>query len=77
MRVQNARVDAVSCNEKHRLLEEYEAAKLRFFQAVDDHCTAVGTHSEHERLKDVAAGARRTCGETMTALLYHRFTHGC
>jgi hypothetical protein len=75
--VENAYVDALGCNEKHRLLEEYEATKLRFFQAVDDHCTAIGTYSEHERLKEMAADARRICGETMTALLYHRFTHGC
>jgi hypothetical protein len=70
-------MDSVVCPKKRLLLEEYEAARSRLFQAIDDHCTVVGTYSEHERLRGVADEAHRTCGETMTALLYHRFTHGC
>jgi hypothetical protein len=70
-------MDTASCKEKHRMLDAYEAARLRLFQAVDDHCTAVGPYSEHERLKELADQAARTCGEMMTALLYHRYTHGC
>ncbi len=55
----------MNCREKHRLLEEYDAAALRL------------SHAEGDLAKRVADEANRSCGETMAALQTHLLLHGC
>ena len=65
----------VTCKEKHRLLEEYDAAAQRLSQTVERYGGVIRTPGvERDQVKRIADEARR---ETMAALQTHRLLHGC
>jgi hypothetical protein len=68
----------MNSTQKHRLLDEYEAATQRLSQADERYGDVIGTPGvERDRLKRIADEARRNCGETMSALETHRLLYAC
>jgi hypothetical protein len=69
----------VSCEEKNRLLREYEAATVAFSQAVIELRRKMGTSpkEEYKRLAQVSNDARVTAEQARLALEQHIASHGC
>lgn len=68
----------MNCKEKHRLLEEYEAATRLLSQAVERYGAAIGTlGGKRDQVQRIADEARRICRELQAALESHRLLHGC
>jgi hypothetical protein len=69
----------MSCEEKTRLLQEYEAATARFSAAVTElhKRTPVSPVAEYGRLKRAAEEARLNSERARLALEHHTAVHGC
>jgi hypothetical protein len=68
----------MNSTQKHRLLDEYEAATQRLSQADERYGEVIGTPGvERDRVKRTADEARRICGETMAALQTHLLLYAC
>ena len=68
----------MTCERKHRLLEEWDAASLRLSEAVESYGSMNGAQEiERERLKRRTEEARLLSVEAMAELQTHRLLHGC
>jgi hypothetical protein len=69
----------VSCEEKTRLLKQYDDATLAFSNAVQELRRRIGTSpkDEYERLERVSSEARVKSEQARLALEQHVATHGC
>lgn len=67
----------MNCKEKHRLIEEYEAASRRLSQAVEKYAWVGIRGVERAQVQRIADDARRVCRELQAALDTHRLLHGC
>jgi hypothetical protein len=69
----------VSCEEKNRLLKEYEAATVAFSAAVIELRRRMGTSPKEEfkRLAQVSSEARVKSEGARMALEQHIAAHGC
>jgi hypothetical protein len=69
----------VSCEEKNRLLREYEAATVAFSAAVQELRRRMGTspREDYKRLERVSSGARMKAEQARLALEQHVASHGC
>jgi len=67
------------CEEKRRLLTEYEAATQAYFQSMNDLRAKMGTSpkAEYERLFKATEEARSKSETARTALLKHVHEHKC
>ena len=69
----------LNCEEKTRVLHEYEAATAKFSNAVTElrARTPVSPAAEYERLKRAAEEARLNSERARLALEHHTAVHGC
>jgi hypothetical protein len=69
----------MSCEEKARLVKEYNAATARFSEAVKQLHRKIGTSpkEEYTRLMQISNEARVQSEQTRLALEKHIATHGC
>jgi hypothetical protein len=68
----------MTCERKHRLLEESDAASLRLSEVVATYGAMTGAQAiERERLQRRAEEARLLSVEAMAELQTHRLLHGC
>jgi hypothetical protein len=69
----------VSCEEKNRLLREYETATVAFSAAVKELRRRMGTSpkEEYERLSETSNEARVKAEQARLALEQHIAAHGC
>jgi hypothetical protein len=69
----------MTCDEKNRLLKQYDDATLAFSNAVQELRRKIGTSPKHEyeRLERIANEARVKSEQTRLALEQHIATHGC
>jgi hypothetical protein len=67
----------VTCQKKHRLLEECDAASLQLWHLESSVTVMEMPRVERERLKRRAEEARRISAEAIAELHTHRLLHGC
>jgi hypothetical protein len=69
----------VPCEEKARLVMEYEAATSAFSEAVKELHRKIGTSpkEEYRRLERISTEARVKSEQTRLALEQHIYTHRC
>jgi len=69
----------MSCEEKTRLLREYESAAARFSSAVTElnARTPISSAAEYQRMKEAAEEARLKSEHARLALEKHTASHGC
>jgi hypothetical protein len=67
----------VTCQKKHRLLEECDAASLHLWHIESSVTVMEMPRIERERLKRRAEEARRISAEAIAELQTHRLLHGC
>ena len=69
----------MSCEEKARLAQEYDAATTRFAAAVRQYHRNIGTstQAEYEQLKRASDEARVKSEQARLALEQHLAAHGC
>jgi hypothetical protein len=69
----------MSCEEKARLVKEYDDATLAFSDAVQELRRRIGTSpkAEYERLERISSQARVKSEQTRLALEQHIATHRC
>jgi hypothetical protein len=72
-------VESMSCAEKERLAQDYEAAATKFAAAVREFNKGIGTspRPEHERLQRISDEARVTSEQARFALEQHVAAHKC
>jgi phosphopantetheinyl transferase (holo-ACP synthase) len=68
-----------ACENKARLLAEYQAAKEAYLKAVSELLRSVGTTTrmEFERLNLLVEHASIACAEAIKDLDLHTYQHGC
>jgi hypothetical protein len=71
--------EPVSCEEKTRLVKEYDDATLAFSDAVQELRRKIGTSpkAEYERLERISSKARVKSEQTRLALEQHIASHHC
>jgi hypothetical protein len=69
----------MSCEEKARLVKEYDDATLAFSDAVQELRRKIGTSpkAEYERIERISSKARVKSEQTRLALEQHIAAHGC
>jgi hypothetical protein len=71
------KIEPVTCQKKHRLLEECDAASLHLWHIESSVTVMEMPRIDRERLKRRAEEARRISAEAIAELQTHRLLHGC